>query len=77
MFMKISKIKSFVFGLAFLGSMAFGGISSQAQDDPGFEGGGGCYQRMVICGGSMTVYHCDGQRTSESCSTYYLDCKFC
>jgi hypothetical protein len=77
MFMKISKIKSFVFGLAFLGSMGFGGISTQAQDDPGFEGGGGCYQRMVICGGSMTVYHCDGQRTSESCSTYYLDCKFC
>ena len=31
MFMKISKIKSFVFGLAFLGSMAFGGISVNAQ----------------------------------------------
>jgi hypothetical protein len=44
-FMKISKIKSFVFGLAFLGSMAFGGISTQAQEDPGFEGGG----RSVCC----------------------------
>jgi hypothetical protein len=43
--MKINKIKSFVFGLAFLGSMAFGGISSQAQEDPGFEGGG----RSVCC----------------------------
>jgi hypothetical protein len=44
--MKISKIKSFVFGLAFLGSMGFGGISTQAQDDPGFEGGG---SRSAIC----------------------------
>jgi hypothetical protein len=38
--MKISKIKSFVFGLAFLGAMGFGGITSQAQTEPGMEGGG-------------------------------------
>jgi hypothetical protein len=35
--MKISKIKSFVFGLAFLGAMGFGGITSQAQTEPGME----------------------------------------
>ncbi|WP_075349291.1 hypothetical protein [Algoriphagus marinus] len=76
--MKISKIKSFVFGLAFLGSMGFGGINSQAQtdgDDPGLEGG--CFQRMVICNGSMTVYHCDGKRTGSQCSTYQIGCLFC
>jgi hypothetical protein len=76
--MNISKIKSFVFGLAFLGSMGFGGITSQAQTELGMEGGGGtCYQRMARCSGVMTVYHCDGQRTSESCGVYYVQCKFC
>ncbi len=39
--------------------------------------GGGCYQRMVICNGSYTVYHCDGQFTSSKCSTYEIGCKNC
>jgi hypothetical protein len=43
--MKISKIKSFVFGLAFLGSMGFGGITSQAQTEPGMEGG----EKWICC----------------------------
>jgi hypothetical protein len=53
--MKIRKIKSFVFGLAFLGSMAFGGITSQAQTEPGMEGGGSgvssvcCQKRGSFC----------------------------
>jgi hypothetical protein len=44
--MKTSKIKSFVFGLAFLGSMGFGGINTQAQEsvDPG-EGG----EKWICC----------------------------
>jgi hypothetical protein len=78
MFMKINKIKSFVFGLAFLGSMAFGGISSQAQEDgedPGLEGG--CYARMVICGGGYNAYHCDGEPTGNRCGTYDKACFFC
>jgi len=73
--MKISKIKSFVFGLPFLGAMGFGSGNVEAQST--VEPGGGCFQRMVRCGGQMTVYHCDGQRTSETCRTYYLDCNFC
>jgi hypothetical protein len=76
--MKISKIKSFVFGLAFLGSMGFGGVSVNAKEDGedlGLEGG--CYQKMVICNGSMNVYHCDGKRTGSNCSTYEIGCKFC
>jgi hypothetical protein len=40
LFMKISKIKSFVFGLAFLGSLAFGGISANAQGMGGPGNGG-------------------------------------
>jgi hypothetical protein len=76
--MKISKIKSFVFGLAFLGSMAFGGVSVNAQvdgEDPGLEGG--CYARMVICGGGYNSYHCDGEPTGNRCGTYDEACFFC
>ena len=45
--MKISKIKSFVFGLAFLGSMGFGGISANAQEMAGPDNGEG--DRWVCC----------------------------
>ncbi len=39
--------------------------------------GGGCYQRMVICGGGYTAYHCDGQPTGSRCSIYEMGCLFC
>jgi hypothetical protein len=44
--MKTSKIKSFVFGLAFLGSMGFGGLTAngQASVDPPGEG-----EKWVCC----------------------------
>lgn len=73
--MKTSKLKSFVFGLAFLSSMGFGGITSKAQDDPILEGG--CYQRMTICNGGYTAYHCDGRKTGSQCSTVEAGCYFC
>jgi hypothetical protein len=45
--MKTSKIKSFVFGLAFLGSMGFGGITANAQGMGGPGNGEG--ERWVCC----------------------------
>jgi len=70
--MKLSKFKSFVFGLAFLGSMGFGGIKSQAQEsvDPG-EGAPPLGWQQMTCpatGGTYEVcwYFGDG----NSCSTW-------
>ncbi|SFO02330.1 hypothetical protein SAMN04488519_103138 [Algoriphagus ornithinivorans] len=74
-------MKKVLFGIAFLGAMAFAGVSVNAQQeepDPGMEGGGGgCYQRMVICNGGYTVYHCDGKFTSSRCSAYEIGCLNC
>jgi hypothetical protein len=55
--MNISKIKSFVFGLAFLGAMGFGGFAANAQEDgePCPDGstttswGGVCCQSFSSC----------------------------
>jgi len=43
-----------------------------------FAGSGNdCFQRMVICNGHYTVYHCDEQFTSTRCGLYEQDCLFC
>jgi hypothetical protein len=75
--MKISKIKSSVFGLAFFGSMGFGGINSHAQESVEQSEGSGCFARMVQCGGDYNAYHCDGERTGNRCGTYDKACYFC
>jgi hypothetical protein len=78
--MKNSKIKSFVFGLAFLGSMGFGGINSQAQDSVEPGGGNGtsrCYQRMYWCSGEVEVYNCENYQTGKLCSAAYEACYKC
>ena len=56
--MKISKIKSFVFGLAFLGSMGFGGFAANAQEDgvPCPDGTGGSWGG-VCCESSSSCQH--------------------
>jgi len=55
--MKISKSKSFVFGLAFLGSMGFGGLAAngQASVDPP-EGGSELRWRQLFCPSTGSFY---------------------
>ncbi|MGM0946354.1 MAG: hypothetical protein ACQEW9_14310 [Bacteroidota bacterium] len=69
-----------MFGLAFLGAMAFSGITVQGQgsvDPGGGEPKPPCYQRMVICNGHYTVKHCDNEFTSDRCSRYEFGCLNC
>gem|GEM_PF-1432201 len=78
--MKISKIKSFVFGLAFLGSMGFGSVSVEAQRTAEPGGGNGtsrCYQRMYWCSGEVEVYNCENYQTGNLCSAAYEACYKC
>ncbi|NVK50921.1 MAG: hypothetical protein HWE09_14210 [Cyclobacteriaceae bacterium] len=69
-------MKKLIFGMAFLGSMMLTGISVNAQEEEE-EGAKTCYQRMVICNGGYTVYHCDNQLTSERCRVFEIGCNNC
>jgi hypothetical protein len=68
--MNISKIKSFVFGLAFLGSMAFGGFATNAQGMGG-EGGLECKVEVLTCnwftGSTRQICHQNGTGVTCVC----------
>lgn len=74
-------MKKVLFGLAFFGAMVFMSNLSFSQTEP--EPGGidepapPCYQRMVICNGEYTAYHCDNEFTSERCKRAYMSCLNC
>jgi hypothetical protein len=70
--MKISKIKSFVFGLAFLGSMGIGGISVNAQTLGGSGGGADqCKVELLLCsiwtGSTRQICHLNGDGVDCTC----------
>lgn len=73
-------MKKLISGMVFVAAMglSFSGLLAQTEPDPPeFAEGSSCFQRMVICNGTMTVYHCDTSFTSENCSQFYLDCYNC
>lgn len=74
-------MKKVLFGVAFIGAMAFAanlGFSQTDLDPGGFEDPKPpCYQRMVICNGHYTVKHCDNEFTSDRCSRYEIGCLNC
>lgn len=73
-------MKKLILSLVFVCAMGFyvsPAISQESVEPGDGDTEGGCYQRMVICGGEYTVYHCDMQQTGSSCSKFYKDCFNC
>ncbi|HAH39011.1 MAG TPA: hypothetical protein DEQ87_06615 [Algoriphagus sp.] len=63
-------MKKVLFGIAFLGAMAFSGFSTNAE-------AARCYQRMYWCAGELEAYNCENYATGNLCSKVYAHCYKC